>query len=79
MVEAGFGIALLPESGVQEELAAGSLTVLEVAGLDVSVPVVLDTRRDGYLSAAARALCEELRRQRPGGCRERADQAILPR
>jgi DNA-binding transcriptional LysR family regulator len=38
LVEAGFGIALLPESGIQEELATGSLTVLEVDDLDVRSP-----------------------------------------
>ncbi|MBO0702678.1 MAG: substrate-binding domain-containing protein, partial [Candidatus Dormibacteraeota bacterium] len=63
MVEAGFGIALMQESAIQEELAAGSLIVLDVTGLDVAVPVVLVTRRDGYLGAAARALREELRRE----------------
>jgi len=60
MVEAGFGIALVPDSGVREELAAGTLTVLDVAGLDVSQPVTAVTRRGGYLSAAARTLLEEL-------------------
>lgn len=63
MVEAGFGIALLPESAIQEELAMGSLTVLEVTGIDIAVPVVLITRREGYLGAAARALIDELRRE----------------
>jgi DNA-binding transcriptional LysR family regulator len=62
MVEAGFGIALLPDSGVREELAAGSLTVLDVGDLDVSQPVTAVTRRGGYLSAAARTLLDELRR-----------------
>ena len=61
LVEAGFGIALLPDSGVQEELAAGSLAVLEVGDLDVRVPVTVVTRRSGYLGAAAQAVLEELR------------------
>jgi DNA-binding transcriptional LysR family regulator len=61
LVEAGFGIALLPASGVQEELAVGSLTVLGIENLDVSVPVTMVTRRSGYLGAAAQALLEELR------------------
>lgn len=62
MVEAGFGIAFLPESCIQEELVTGSLAVLDIAGLDVAVPVVLVKRRDGYLGEAARALLDALRR-----------------
>lgn len=61
LVEAGFGVALLPESGVQEELRAAMLTVLDVDDLDVRVPVTVVTRRGGYLGAAAQALLEELR------------------
>jgi DNA-binding transcriptional LysR family regulator len=61
LVEAGFGIALLPDSSIQEELAAGSLAVLDVRDLDIAVPVMVVTRRTGYLGAAARTLLEELR------------------
>lgn len=61
MVEAGFGIALLPDSGIQEELRAATLTVLDVDRLDVRVPVTAVTRRGGYLGAGAQALLEELR------------------
>lgn len=61
LVEAGFGIALLPDSSIQEELAAGALAVLDVQDLDVEVPVTVVTRRDGYLGAAAQTLLEELR------------------
>jgi DNA-binding transcriptional LysR family regulator len=55
-VEAGFGLALLQESSVDEELRAGTLRVLPVAGLRVTIPVVLIHRRRGHLSAAAHAL-----------------------
>ncbi|WP_163506779.1 LysR family transcriptional regulator [Fodinicola acaciae] len=61
LVEAGFGIALLPLSGMREELAAGTLAVLDVTDLDVSAPVVVVTRAGGYLSTAARTLLRELR------------------
>jgi DNA-binding transcriptional LysR family regulator len=61
MVEAGFGIALMPDSAIRDERAAGTLTVLDVAGLDVAVPVTVVTRRAGYLSAAATTLLDELR------------------
>jgi DNA-binding transcriptional LysR family regulator len=56
MVEAGFGLALLPESSVQDELRAGSLRALRVAGLRASLRVELIRRRRGYLSGAAQAL-----------------------
>lgn len=61
LIEAGFGIALVPDSSVQEELAAGSLVVLDITGLDITAPVTVVTRANGYLSGAARTLLEELR------------------
>ena len=56
MVEAGFGLALLPESALDE----GELHVLDVAELRASQPVVLVRRRGGFESGAARALRELL-------------------
>lgn len=56
MVEAGFGLALLPESSVDEEVRAGTLRVLKVAAMRVTIPVVLIHRRRAYLSAATRRL-----------------------
>lgn len=60
MVEAGFGLALLQESSVDEELRAGSLRALRVPGLRVTIPVALVHRRRAYLSGAARALMGSL-------------------
>jgi DNA-binding transcriptional LysR family regulator len=60
MVEAGFGLALLQESSVDEELRAGTLRVLPVSGLRVTIPVVLIHRRRGHLSAAAHTLAAML-------------------
>ncbi len=60
MVEAGFGLALLPASSVDEELRAGTLNALRVPAMRVTIPVVLVQRRRGYLSGAARALAEML-------------------
>jgi DNA-binding transcriptional LysR family regulator len=60
MVEAGFGLALLPESSVDEELRTGTLREMRVAGKRVTIPVVLIHRRRAYLSGAARALMAEL-------------------
>jgi DNA-binding transcriptional LysR family regulator len=62
MVEAGFGLALLPESSVREELRAGSLRALRIAGLRVSLRVERIHRRRAYLSGAAQALLEVLDR-----------------
>jgi DNA-binding transcriptional LysR family regulator len=60
MVEAGFGLALLPASSVDEELRAGMLRALRIPSVRVTIPVVLIHRRRGYLSGAARALAEVL-------------------
>jgi len=56
MVEAGFGLALLPESSVDEELRAGTLRALNVPAIRITLPVVLIHRRRAYLSGAARRL-----------------------
>ena len=56
MVEAGFGLALLATSAVEEEVRAGTLSVLRVAGLQATVKVVLIRRRRGFESGATRAL-----------------------
>src|SRR5258707_994552 len=56
LVEAGFGIALLIESSVQEELRLGSLEIIDAPALRGGVPVTLVRRRNGYLSRAARSL-----------------------
>ena len=56
MVEAGFGLALLPESSVDEELRAGTLRVLRVPVMRVTIPVVLIHRRGAFQSGATRAL-----------------------
>ena len=56
MVEAGFGLALLQESSVDEELRAGTLHALRIPAMLVTIPVVLIHRRRAFLSGAARAL-----------------------
>ncbi|HLI51614.1 MAG TPA: LysR family transcriptional regulator [Thermomicrobiaceae bacterium] len=60
LIEADFGIGLLPASSVEEELRLGTLRALPVAALAMSIPVVAIHRRDGYLSAAARELLASL-------------------
>lgn len=56
MVEAGFGLALLQESSVDEELRAGTLRALRIPAMRVTIPVVLIHRRRAYVSGAAQAL-----------------------
>jgi DNA-binding transcriptional LysR family regulator len=56
IVEIGFGLALLPESGIQEELRLGTLAVIDVKRLRATIPVAAIHRRNGYLSGAAKAL-----------------------
>jgi DNA-binding transcriptional LysR family regulator len=56
MVEAGFGLALLPASNVDEELRTGSLRVLAIPALRATMPVVLVHRRRAFLTGATRAL-----------------------
>jgi DNA-binding transcriptional LysR family regulator len=56
LVEAGFGLGLMPESRVEEELRLGTLRMLSVRAMRLAVPVVLVHRRRAHLSGAARSL-----------------------
>jgi DNA-binding transcriptional LysR family regulator len=67
LVEAGFGLGLLPSSGVEEELRVGTLRALPVAAMRLEVPVVLVHRRRGHLSGAARALMTLLAERQKAG------------
>lgn len=60
LIEADFGIGLLPLSSVEEEVRLGTLQMLPLPALETSVPVMLMHRRHGYLSAAARHLRDQL-------------------
>ena len=60
LVEAGFGLALVPMSSVDEEIARGSLGVLDVPALRSSVDVVLIQRKGAFIGHAARRLAETL-------------------
>ena len=72
MVEAGFGLALLPESSVDQELHARTLHALRVPALRATIPVVLIHRRGGYLSGAAMALKQMLAAWPGSDCARRA-------
>src|SRR5262244_302424 len=79
MVEAGFGLALLPESSVDEELRTGTLQTMRIAGNRVTIPVFLLHRRGGYLSGAARVLIAELQAWARLPARSRAARRSLRR
>jgi len=56
LIEAGFGIGLLPESSIEEELRLGTLHRIDVPRLSAAVPVTLIHRKRAYLGGAVRAL-----------------------
>jgi DNA-binding transcriptional LysR family regulator len=56
LVEAGFGIALVPESSVRDELKLGALAELDIPAMRTGIPVALIHRRNAHLSPSARAL-----------------------
>jgi len=61
LVEAGYGLAVLPISAIEDETANGLLTSISVAHVNLANPIFLVTRRGGFLSAAATAMIEMLR------------------
>jgi len=56
LIEAGIGIALLPESSLHEELRLGTLRTIDVSHLQTTVPIHVLYRKNGYLTGASRTL-----------------------
>jgi len=56
LIEAGIGIALLPESSIHEELRLGTLCTIDVPHLQTTVPIHVIYRKSGYLTGASRTL-----------------------
>ena len=56
LAQAGFGLALVPESSVRDELRRGDLVTLDVPALRTVIPISVIHRRSGYLSPAAMTL-----------------------
>jgi DNA-binding transcriptional LysR family regulator len=59
MVEAGFGLVLLPERSVDEELRTRTLCAVRIPAMRVTILVALVHRRR-YLSGATRGLIAAL-------------------
>lgn len=60
MAEAGFGLAILPESSLDEELRTGTLCTIKAPSLTATIPVALVRRRNAFLTGAARAVIAAL-------------------
>ena len=65
-VQAGFGLALVPESSVRDELRQGVLEALDIPSMRTAIPITAIRRRNGYLSPAATSLLELARRASAG-------------
>ena len=60
LVEAGFGLALVPESSVREELGLHTLRRLDVPALRATIAVTLIHRKGAFLGPATRHLLDVL-------------------
>jgi DNA-binding transcriptional LysR family regulator len=60
MAEAGFGLAILPESSLDEELRTGTLREINAPSLTATIPVALISRRSAFQTGAARTLTAAL-------------------
>jgi DNA-binding transcriptional LysR family regulator len=56
LIEAGIGIALLPESAIYEEVRLGTLRTIDISHLQTTVPIHVLYRKNGYLTGASRTL-----------------------
>lgn len=63
LTQAGFGLALVPESSVRDEIRQGSLIVLDIPAMRTAIPITALHRRNGYLSPAAKSLLALLTRR----------------
>jgi DNA-binding transcriptional LysR family regulator len=65
LAQAGFGLALVPESSVRDELRRGALVALDIPPMSTTIPIIAIHRRNGYLSSAAKVLLGLLTRGTP--------------
>lgn len=67
LAQAGFGLALVPESSVRYELRQRALVALDVPAMRTSIPITAVHRRNAYLSPAAKTLLGLLTGTRKAG------------
>ena len=60
MAEAGFGIALVQSSAVQEELARGDLRIIRIRQFDPKMPIASVVRKNGYQTEVGRWLLSRI-------------------
>ncbi len=60
LIEADFGIGLMPTGSIEEKVRLGTLRILTIADLETVILVTAIHRRGGYLSGAARRLLASL-------------------
>jgi DNA-binding transcriptional LysR family regulator len=77
LIEADFGVGLLPESSIEEELRLGTVRVLPIIAMQTVMPVMLIFRRQAYLSRAARLLLKTLVPQADSGETQTTSRATL--
>lgn len=61
LVQAGFGVTLMPLSSCREELRTRSLRTIDVANLKAELPIVVVRRKDGYTSKLAESFLQLLK------------------
>jgi DNA-binding transcriptional LysR family regulator len=60
LAQAGFGLALVSENSVRDELRQGTLVALDIPSMRTAIPITAIHRRNGYLSSAAKTLLKLL-------------------
>lgn len=72
LAQAGFGLALVPESSVRDELRRGALVAIDVPAMRAENPITALCRKGGYLSPAAKTLLALLTQKPLNGRRQPA-------
>ena len=61
LIEADFGIGLLPMSSIVEEIQLNTVRILNIPLLNANAPVMMLSRKDGFLSLAMQSLMNTLK------------------
>ncbi len=56
LAQAGFGLALVPESSVRARVRSGALVVLTIRSMPTTIPITAIHRPNGCLNSAVKAL-----------------------